>query len=379
MNSYHMNSQNVNFINKNPRKNISMNQVNNKNKYNYGEKIKEKNNYTLYVSGFGYSKPHYEKGRKGTTQFKLVKNKNNIQKYLKNKQSLYNDLYRPKNDQILTSSTNYGFKETKDLKEENPNPYINVQENYISNQQNTIDNFGVTQNLKNIKEENNERIIINNMNNNLNRNIHYRILNLNKSSDNIIRKNKQKINKESFLPKKFRELVQEKIENDICYINTDCNNDYKPKKNYENKKHIKSNNIPYYNYIQNLDIYRKNIKRESSYQNVQNNPIYYVNEGDEDVNYYEQNNNNNQYISLKNRKMNRYDNYDEIDENIDDDYEYQKRIFMNYRENERKKKFEKRNLNEFFDFGDIKGIKNIQCPLHGNISIIIHKKPYNNI
>lgn len=363
MTSYHMNNQNINFINKNLRKNISLTPTIYRDKYNYGEKVREKKNYTLYVSGSGYSKPFFEQEGKGKTQFKLVKNKNNNQKNFINIKNEYNNLYIPKNKQILSSSNNYGFKETKHLKEESPNTNINMQENYISKNQNVKNNSGMKQSLKIKKTENYfykgeniKREIINNIQ-----------LNQNKSSDNIIPMNKQTIYKESFGPRRFRELVLERIENDNYYIKTENNNKYSERK--EKMKPIKSYNTPCYNYRQNLGVYiRKNIKKENNYQNVPNTALNYINEEDNDV--------NKQYDNLRNRKMNEYNNFSEMDDK--DDYENQNRIDINYRNNERKRRFENRKFNQYLDFDDINGIKNIECPLHGKISIIIHKKPYDN-
>ena len=52
--------------------------------------------------------------------------------------------------------------------------------------------------------------------------------------------------------------------------------------------------------------------------------------------------------------------------NIEDENEYDNNNIYNQEDQK----------NEYHD--DIKGIKDIVCPLHGKISIIIHKNPFNN-
>ena len=60
MTSYQVYNQNVNYKRKNPSKTP----INSFNRYKYGEKIREKDNYSLYISGSGHEKTEYNKPQK---------------------------------------------------------------------------------------------------------------------------------------------------------------------------------------------------------------------------------------------------------------------------------------------------------------------------
>jgi hypothetical protein len=58
-----------------------------------------------------------------------------------------------------------------------------------------------------------------------------------------------------------------------------------------------------------------------------------------------------------------------------EDYYGDKYINMNSREFKEYGRSINGNEDKYFNFDDIKGIKNIECPLHGRISFVIHENP----
>ena len=127
MSSLKITNQTLNYSNKNnnynsnsPKRNIRP-PSNLYNKINYGSKIREKNNYILYVSGCGYEKPLYEECQKGIP-IKSLRNKNDMSNncYIYKNKRNYTE-YEEDNDNLLSSSDNYRYKETKNIKRENPN------------------------------------------------------------------------------------------------------------------------------------------------------------------------------------------------------------------------------------------------------------------
>ena len=126
MNSLQITNQNMNYISKNQNTSVvfqkrSKSPKNCGQQYNYGEKVREKNNYTLYVSGQGYERPQYEERQKG---IKIIKNRYDDLKYNLNQKNkilkICNEEEEEENDFILTSD-NYRYKETKNIKKGNPN------------------------------------------------------------------------------------------------------------------------------------------------------------------------------------------------------------------------------------------------------------------
>ena len=408
MSSLKITNQTLNYSNKNnnydsnsPKRNIRP-PSNLYNKINYGSKIREKNNYILYVSGCGYEKPLYEECQKGIP-IKSLRNKydmsNNCYIY-KNKRN-YTE-YEEDNDNLLSSSDNYRYKETKNIKRENPNlKILTIHERlgsprrceYIYNQKrNKKLKINKAENIywnREFSPNENKRININN-------NEQIRIIRENKSYDNLQSFKKQKYFEKSFHNQRERdgegELIQEIIEPDNDYYNNNkMINEYPPQiettKNGEyfikvtkkrkeinnneyndNNKFIKinKNNEPLYNEEDN-EIYRKKYITKNKYEKE---PYYIGNYGDEE-----------NYESMRQYKENE-ENEDINDRYIireeyntqEDDYIYQNKNQMDIN-SMGYKGYDKYNKEKEY-FEDINEIKKIECPLHGKISIIIHKNPF---
>ena len=412
--TFNYTNKNINYDSNSPKRNIRP-PSNLYNKINYGSKIREKNNYILYVSGCGYEKPLYEECQKGIP-IKTLRNKydmsNNCYIY-KNKRN-YTE-YEEDNDNILSSSDNYGYKETKNIKRDNPNLKILTIHERLGSPRRYQHIYSPKRNkkLKINKAENiywhrdfspnrNKRIHINNNNEQI------KILRENKSYDNLQSFKKQKYFEKSFHNQRGREreregeLIQEIIEpdnddyNDNNYYNNNNNynnkmiNEYPPKiettkdgeyfikvttkrkeinnnEYNDNNKYIKINkkNEPLYNEEDN-EIYNKKHIRN----NYEKEPYYIGNYGDEE-----------NYESIRQYKENE-ENEDINDRYItreeyntqEDDYGYQNKNQMDMNSMGYKGYDKYNEEKEYIE--DISEIKKIECPLHGKISIIIHKNPF---
>lgn len=380
MNSLQITNQNMNYISKNENSSIvfhkrSKSPLNMGQKYNYGEKVREKNNYTLYVSGQGYERPQYEERQKG---IKIIKNRYDNLKYNLNQKNKIIKIYNEEeNNNIISTSDNYRYKETKNIKNGNPN--LKIVTIHKGSPRKQIIYSPKSKKLKFKKEENcytdreyGEQI---------------RVLRQNKSSDYFQSLKHKKFYENNFENENDGEYIQEIIEPDNNY---DYNNIYNnkiinedPYSHIETKKDgdyfikvtttrkevdpYKNQNFLYHkdkggkvikiikDNQENCSIYhRKNLKRG----NYENEPYYIGNYGEED-NYdlYNVNNNN---------RFKEEEKYSYIANNG-----YRNRIYKNEREND---DYEC-NINDDQENEDIGDIKDIQCPLHGKISIIIHKHP----
>ena len=392
MTSYQIsNPNNLNYISNNTNNNIiSPKRVSkspliyHNNRINYGEKVQEKNNYILYVSGSGH-RPRYERRQKG----KKYHNQINLQKNLN-----YNLYEEEIDNNILSSSDNYKYKETKNIKMNNPQyEIVTIHKRLGSPRQSQVINSPKKNKKIKIKkvENKNEKI---------------RILRENKSSD-YFRPIKKIKYIEEFHPQNDSEIIQEIIQNDDNndYIEYNDNNnkiinedsqiettkdgDYfikitKKRKelqpynyNKRNVKYINKNgklikviryNEPLYTDEDNYKISNKNYLKRNNYEKE---PYYIGNYGEEDENFvssikYNKNNNDkreNEEYEQEEQDDNEYQNQKYI--NMEDENEYVNNNIYNQEDQE----------NEYLD--DIKGIKDIVCPLHGKISIIIHKNPFN--
>lgn len=381
----------MNYINKNPNNNnlypkrISKSPNNYGYKYYYGEKIREKNNYTLYVSGIGYAKPSYEERQKG---IKIIKKRNDSPNINNNYNNINQKnkiikIYKNENDN-LTYSDNYKYKETKNIKRGNPNlKIVTIHKRLGSPIRNIINSPKKNKYLKMNQIENlywqkqyspNKKININN-------DEQIRILRENKSSE-YFHSQKNKNFLENF--QNNGEYIQEIIENDDndYYVNNNENSQIETKNDGDyfikvttNRKEFEPNN-KYYNEQNN--IYRRNNKGkiikivrnddENLYNNqnqkncsiyqrkiiqkddFENEPYYIGNYGEEE-NYEGQE----QYNAYNNSRYKEVENYG-------------KKVNIGYKRNIYKKE------NEYIE--DIRDVKNIECPLHGKISVIIHKNPY---
>ena len=384
MNSLQITNQNMYYIGKNENSKVvfqkrSKSPLNIAQKYNYGEKVREKNNYTLYVSGQGYERPQYEERQKG---IKIIKNRYDNLKYNLNQKNKIIKIYNEEeeNNNNISISDNYRYKETKNLKNVNPNLKIVTIHKRLSNPRNQIINSPKISKKIKIKREENCYL-----------NGEYgeetRVLRENKSSDYFQPLNRKIFYENNFENEKDRELIQ------IIESNENNNNNYKnkiihedphshietkkdgdyfikvtttrkeidPYKNKNDKHHGDDGKIIKIikNNQENCSIYhRKNLKRDNS----ENEPYYIGNYGEED-NYDSQDhyNENNNGRSLEEEKYR---------------YKANNRCINQIYKNEREFDCYDCNINDEQEEEDIRDIKDIQCPLHGKISIIIHKHPF---
>ena len=220
MNSLQITNQNMYYIGKNENSKVvfqkrSKSPLNIAQKYNYGEKVREKNNYTLYVSGQGYERPQYEERQKG---IKIIKNRYDNLKYNLNQKNKIIKIYNEEeeNNNNISISDNYRYKETKNLKNVNPNLKIVTIHKRLSNPRNQIINSPKISKKIKIKREENCYL-----------NGEYgeetRVLRENKSSDYFQPLNRKIFYENNFENEKDRELIQ------IIESNENNNNNYKYK------------------------------------------------------------------------------------------------------------------------------------------------------
>ena len=378
----------MNYINQNPANNyiypkrISKSPMNYGHKYSYGEKIREKNNYTLYVSGTGYERPHYEERQKG---IKIILNRNDNPNYNYNKINQQNKIikiYQEENDD-LSYSDNYKYKETKNIKRGNPNlKIVTIHKRLGSPIRQIINSPKRNKYIKMNQEENiywkrqyspNKKIHINNGE-------QISVIRENKSSEYF-----HPLKNRNFLdnPKNNGEYIQEIIEND--------DNEYYVNNNEDSQIETRNNG----DYFIKVTTTRKEFDPNNKYYNEQNN-IYKRNNKDKIIKIVRNdeehmyNNQNQENCAIYRRKNIQKDNYENEPYYIgnygeEENYEGQEQynVNNNYRykevgnyENKINNRY-KRNIykqeNEYIE--DIRDIKNIECPLHGKISIIIHKNP----
>ena len=178
---------NINKINNTTRKNIVSVKIkprNNNSENSFGGKIREKKNYTLYVSG---NKPYYFLYPQ-ETQFKVNKDKN--AKKLQNNKSFIN--YRSKNHNnylnpitsgdILDISENYGYKESRNVTYDDKNKKIQTSNNI---KENSSKMDSKTTNI--IKNYNNLKIFKRDFNKYSENNQGIKIIKADKSSDNLLK------------------------------------------------------------------------------------------------------------------------------------------------------------------------------------------------
>ena len=383
MNSLQITNQNMNYTSKNHNTSVvfqkrSKSPKNCGQQYNYGEKVREKNNYTLYVSGQGYERPQYEERQKG---IKIIKNRYDDLKYNLNQKNkiikICNEEVEEENDFILTSD-NYRYKETKNIKKGNPNLKI-VTIHKSSPRKQIIYSPKRNKNIK-IRDENcywngeyGEQI---------------RVLRENKSSDYLQPLKRRRLYQNNFEIEKDGELIQEIIEPDDnnnynnkiinedphSHIETKKDGDYFIKVTTTRKEVDPYNNQNYIyhrdkggkiikiikNNQENCSIYhRKNLKRDNS----ENEPYYIGNYGEEEDNYDSQD----QYNANNNYRFQEGEKYE---------YKVNNGCRNQIYKNGREYNGDDCNINDEQEEEDIRDIKDIQCPLHGKISIIIYKHPF---
>lgn len=306
MNKYNIPYNNNNYINNIPRKYI----FRTKTKFtpHFGEKIQEKNNYVLYSSG--NNKSYYELFPK-ETQFKpqrieenkkLYNNKSFISyRVKKNKFQIKNI---PKIDKIMNISQNYGYKESLNIKNNDPilKP-LTIHDKQI---------FQPKFSPKITKKINNKiKVWKREVNQKFSENQGFRVIQENKSSDNILRK------KSNYRIIINNEIIPNNHKSKITKITK-----IKPgelKEIYQ-KKYVKQNE-----YLNNMETSYINKYTKKSYE-----PIQYLN------------------------KKNNYNRYF-INNNYESNGNYYNNTFAGYRE----------------ILGDEES-NNIVCPVHGNIAIVVH-------
>ena len=330
---------------------------------NFGELVQKKTNYILYASG--NQKSNYELYPK-ETQFKSSKSKDrNISNILNKRiniikykpiiydQSFHNksfiscpnnnnhinhiiqDSFKP--EHILQSSINYGYKETKNVKHFNPN--LNVitihddqkQDIYPQREAHTV----------NIIKDRNIKIYKRDFNNYSEKNQGIRIIQESKSQDNILRR------KAHYRIQINNEAIPCNHKSKVIKITKKQNGDIKEIYQRKYVKNNKSdNNLNKINNLSNNNIshcYTNNLGEKSfdSIEYFRNSENYYYN-NDNIYNYNSGKNNRNKYFINNNYESNGY--------NLKNKFGYNKEIF-----------------------GDEES-KNIECPIHGNIAIVVHKK-----
>lgn len=371
---------------------------NNSNNYNYGEKVREKNNYVLYVSGSGSKIPYYEERPK---HIKIIKDNYDYYNQNINKIERNINIYQEDNENILPSSDNYKYKETRNVKRENPNLKIVTIHKRLGSprKKEEIRSPKKSKILKIRKDENmiyqNQYKYIPNKTIDVNNNKKIRVLRENKSSDYFQPLNRRKIIQRS---QENGELIQEIIKSDNDDYNYDYNNKYINEDHIEtskngdyfikvttNRKEYDPNDYEYYN--QNEMNNNRNIKiiknNKYLYNNQNNNAIYqrkYIkNKNYENEPYYIGNYGEEENYETPN-KYNENNNYriQEMEDCKREDRGYQRKEYMNNNDYERNRyRYNTNNQeNEYEYIEDIKDIKNIECPLHGKISIVIHKNPF---
>ena len=382
----------MNFINKNANNNIiypkriSKSPLFYGHKYNYGEKIREKNNYTLYASGSGYERPQYEERQK---RIKIIKNKNDNNNYNNiNQKNKIIRIYQEENDE-LSYLDNYRYKETKDITGENPNlKTVTIHQRLGSPRRQLLSSPKRNKHIKIIRNEDiywnkyyspNKKINLNNGNK-------MHALRENKSFDYFIpSKNRNRNINIIKNQKRNGEFIKEITENDYNEYITNTNQDSKIEtRNYgdyfikvttNRKEYIPPNN-KYYNEYNNF--YRRKNK-DKNIKIVRNeNENLYKNKNHEICDIYERKNISKDDYENEPYYIGNYgeeENYEEHDQyNACNNCKFKEIRKYGYNANNGYIKNMNKKENEYVE--DIRDIKNIECPLHGKISVIIHKNPY---
>jgi hypothetical protein len=359
MNSYEITNKNVNF----PKEDISNSQMDKYDTINYGEVVREKRNYTLYASGQGYASPNYE-------------DRNPHKKMSHN---------------VILSPRNIGYKETKNIKNNN-----NISLDTVIIQERSRSPRPQYHSLYNIANKKGKIKLHKSYGakKRVNKIYFNQEMNTNKSYEHCIPKCNQKIYEEYIYPQRGYieryendNLIQEIIENDEENEDNEYNNcdnqnemmdeqekmtkdgeyfikitttrkEFEEPKNEDNEIHQTNKKIKIIKMPYNKDKIRmyknKYRERRDRFQHI---PTYYYNEEDDN--------------EIRQRYNNNYINREEYDNN-EEYYECKDHKYMNPLEFERNRIF----INKYDDYDDITRIRNIECPVHGNVSIVIHKNPF---
>ena len=342
MNSFNINEHNhhMNYINNISTKNIvaiKKNPLRYIAQDNLGERVQEKKNYLLYVSG--NQKPYYELNPQ-ETQFKSKEKNNkklyNNKSFISYRNKIQNNYIIPKypiQDSILDISENYGFKETRNIKDNKNKNTATLHDNNKTLPNKKINKVNKINKIKN-------KIYQNPLNQNSERNYRLKIIKANKSTDNILRRKtnyKITINNES-VPNNHKSKVIRVTKDKNGNLKEIYQRKYVPKNEYINNiEHLYINNYGEKSHEPNY--YFKNNNFNCNFYNIYN----YESKSTSNNNI----NNKNRYFINNNYECNGYD------------------LNNNYR-------FYNQEI-----FGDDES-KNIECPIHKNISIVVHKNRHNN-
>ena len=300
---------------------------------NFGERVQEKKNYLLYVSG--NQKSYYELNPQ-ETQFKSKEKNNkklyNNKSFITYRNKIKNNYIIPEHfnqDNILDVSENYGYKETRNIKDKENNNIKTLYDNQKTQ----------PQRISKIKNTEN-KIYQNALKHNSERNYKIKVIKANKSTDNILRRKtnyKITINNET-MPNNHNSKVIKVTKDKNGKLKEIYHRKYVPKNEYINNiEHLYINNYGEKSHEQNY--YFKNNNFNCNFYNIYN---------------YENNSNSNNNNIRKNKYF------------INNNYESNGYDFNN---------------NYGFFRQEICGddeSKNIECPIHKNISIVVHKNRHIN-
>ena len=357
MNSLEINRHNhhMNYLNNISTKNIvaiKRNPLRYIDQDNFGERVQEKNNYLLYVSG--NQKSYYELNPQ-ETQFKskekhnpkLYNNKSFISSYKTKIQKNYIIPKNPFQDNILDISENYGFKETRNIKDTKNKNVTTLNDTQTTKPKKEMVNLN---NLNNLNKKSKINKIKKNENKiplkkNSERNYRLKEIKVNKSTDNILRRKtnyKIKINNET-MPNNHKSKAIRVTKDKNGNLKEIYQRKYVPKNEYINNiQHLYINNNNYGEKSHEPSYFFKNNNFNCNFYNI--------------YNYESKSANNNGNINNKNK--NGYfinNNYECNGYDLNNNYGfYKQEIFVDDES------------------------KNIECPIHKNISIVVHKNRHNN-
>ena len=336
MNSFEINNQHMNYLNnigtknivaikRNPMRYIAQN--------NFGERVQEKKNYLLYVSG--NQKSYYELNPQ-ETQFKSKEKNNkklhNNKSFITYRNKIKNNYIIPERfnqDNILDVSENYGYKETRNIKDKENNNIKTLYDNQKTQ----------PQRINKIKNTEN-KIYQNALKQSSERNYKIKVIKANKSTDNILRRKtnyKITINNET-MPNNHKSKVT-KVTKD---------------KNGKLKEIYLRKYVPKNEYINNIEHLYINNYGEKSHE-----PNYYFKNNNFNCNFYNiynyENNSNSNNNNIRKNKYFINNNYESNGYDFNNNYGFFRQEIC----------------------GDDES-KNIECPIHKNISIVVHKNRHIN-
>ena len=336
MNSFEINNQHMNYLNNIGTKNIvaiKRNPLRYIAQNNFGERVQEKKNYLLYVSG--NQKSYYELNPQ-ETQFKSkeknIKKLHNNKSFITYRNKIKNNYIIPERfnqDNILDVSENYGYKETRNIKQKENNNIKTLYDNQKTQ----------PQRINKIKNTEN-KIYQNALKQNSERNYKIKVIKANKSTDNILRR------KTNYKITINNDIMPNNHKSKVTKVTKDKNG--KLKEIYLRKY------VPKNEYINNIEHLYINNYGEKSHE-----PNYYFKNNNFNCNFYNIYNYENKSNSNNNNiRKNKYfinNNYESNGYDFNNNYGFFRQEIC----------------------GDDES-KNIECPIHKNISIVVHKNRHIN-